>query len=358
MIQRWQVGIIFINMQLSLGYIIYPDLIYKSTYSGHWEVVLCQSLFQLILILIYIKGLNYFPNKDVIDIYMKMGRWAAFLILIPFAIHLIVIVGLNLRIHTEVIRLVFLPRTPFWAILALLFYVSAYTAVKGLPTIFRSSNFIFFTAIPLVIFIIASSITNFDFHNASPIWQLSFKFIVKKPFLYSLGISPLLFLGLIASKSKINFSRISLAWAIVTIFFLSFVYIPLFIFGAETVHTFQFSFMDAINSVDIRWFALNRAAMFFCISFSAFTILYNSAILWMIGRIMWKMIDCHFIKTSYWITAFSLIAFIMALFLTNWAWVEKLLRWDTMINLYAMIIIPVSIFFYGVLTQRNVTEHD
>lgn len=107
MTQRIQIGAVFIIIHLSFGYVVYPNLIYVLTEIAHWEVIICQGLLQLMLIWVYIKGLNYFPKHNVIDIYLKMGRWAAIIILTPFVINLIALASLNIRIHTEVIISIF-----------------------------------------------------------------------------------------------------------------------------------------------------------------------------------------------------------------------------------------------------------
>jgi hypothetical protein len=185
--QRVQIGLVFIITYFSVSYLHYPYLTYLLTKSGHWEVVLSQGLLQLILIWIYTKGLNYFPQEDIIDIYLKMGRWAAYIFLIPFVINLTALVAFDLRLHAEILISIFLTRTPYWSVLVLLIFISAYTAIKGWGTILRSSVFIFLLVIPLVMFNSISSMINFDFHNASPVWQPSFNFLLDINSLYLLG---------------------------------------------------------------------------------------------------------------------------------------------------------------------------
>jgi hypothetical protein len=310
---RLQIGVIFIIIHLSFGYLAYPNLIYELTKTGHWEVVMCQGFLQLILIWIYIKGLNYFPKNDVIDIYLKIGRWAAFIFLTPFVINLIALVASNTRLHTDVIISIFLPRTPYWSVLILLFFISVYTAIKGLGTILRCSIFIFFIVIPLVAFNFFSSVINFDLHNVTPVWNLNLKFLLNIKFLYILGFSSFLFLGFMTSKTKLTFLQLFVAWICVIVLFLSVVYIPLFIFGQETVTIFPHPFYEAMDSVDISWFSFNRQTIFFGISLVGLLILANAVRLWMIGQIMQKMFKWRRAKSSYWIIAFSVIAFIFAL---------------------------------------------
>ncbi|MBM7583963.1 hypothetical protein JOC86_000500 [Bacillus pakistanensis] len=354
MTQRIQIGIVFIIIHLSFGYLVYPNLIYELTKTAHWEVVMFQGFLQLILIWIYIKGLNYFPQNDVIDIYSKMGRWAAIIFLIPFVINLVALAAFNIRLHTEVIISIFLPRTPGWSIMILLFFVSVYTAIKGLGTILRSSIFIFLIVIPLVVFNIFSSVINFDIHNVTPGWDSPHKFWFNIKFFYLLGFSSFLFLGFISSGTKYTFRQLIIVCLSVSIFFLSVVYIPLFIFGQETVVTLTNPFLEAMDSVDISWFSFNRQTMFFGVSLVGLVILANAVILWMIGRIMRKVLKCRIVRSSYWIIGFSIIAFFLALKVPNKSLIEKYFLWSTGAQAYSMVIIPVTIFIYGFLSKRGV----
>ncbi|PEC50970.1 hypothetical protein COJ46_01585 [Bacillus sp. AFS077874] len=358
MTNRIQIGLVFIIINFSFGYLVFPNLIYMLAKTAHWEVVICQGFLQLILLWIYIKGLNYFPESDVIDIYLKMGKWVAMLILTPFVISLVALVALNIRLHTEVIISIFLPRTPYWSIMILFFFISIYTAIKGLGTILRSSIIIFFIVIPLVLFNIFTSVVNFDIHNVTPGWNSPHKFLFNIKFFYLLGFSSFLFLGFISTDKKWRFRQLFIACVSVTLFFLSVVYVPLFIFGQETVVTLTSPFYEAMDSVDISWFSFNRQAVFFGLSLVCLVILANAILLWMVGQILRKLFNCRIVYSSYWIIAFSVIAFILVLFVPNKSLIEKYFLWSTCAQAYFIIIIPITIFIYGFLTKRGVFVYE
>ncbi|MEB9894999.1 GerAB/ArcD/ProY family transporter [Bacillus cereus] len=354
--QRLQIGCVFIITHLSLGFLQYPFLVYLLTNTGHWEVVLSQGLLHLILICIYFNGLKYFPNNDVTDIFLKIGRWVAIIVLIPFVFNMTALISLNMRSHTEAINTIFLPRTPSWSVLVLLFVLSVYTAIKGISTILRSSVIIFSLVILLGLFIIITSIVNIDFRNASPVSHVSTNFFLDINFFYFMGFSSFLFLGFVPSRSNNTFRFIFVTWACVMLFFLIFVYIPLFIFGQETVITFPQPVIVAIDTIDTNWFIFNRQTMFFGISLVGFTIIYNAVMLWMIGSIMKKLFKWQ--ESKYWIIAFSLIAIIFSLSVPNQSMNGKYLLWSTGAHVFSMIIIPFSIFIYGVLLGRRVTKNE
>jgi hypothetical protein len=357
-IKGWQPGFTFIIMHMGNIFFLYVKLVYLTTNSGHWEVVMTQSLIQFLLMWLYIKALSRFPQNDIIDIYLKAGKWIAFAILLPIVVHLTMYVMLNIRAHSELLEYAFLPRTPFWAIMILLFFVSTYTSLKGLKTILRCSVFIFFLVIPCLIFIICSSMTNIDIHNASPFWNRSFDFITDKNFPSIVGSSMFLFLGLISSEVSYKFSRIVWAWALMVLLFLSVIYMPLLIFGQETIVTLFLPFIEATDSIEITWFPLNRATMFFGISLVAFAVLFNALLLWMIGQMAQKVTGCQKAKIPLVIIAFSVIAFISALFIPNWVWIEKLLLWNSIVQLCAIVFVPISIFLISFLHKKDVLENE
>jgi hypothetical protein len=349
---RLQIGLVFIIMHMGFGYMFYPNLIYKLTKTGHWGVVISYGLFQLILMIIYKKGLNYFPQKDMIDICLKMGKWVAFLFLIPFVLNLAAVVAMNLRHHAEGIGSIFLIRTPSWAILILLLAISTYTAIKGLGTILRSSVFIFFIVNIMVLFVIISSAVNFDFKNALPVWPSALDFLTDINFFYLMGFSSL-FLGFVPPETNLTFGQLAGVWAYVICFYLAVVYFPLFIFGQETVVTFPFPTKEAADSVDMNWFVFNQQTMFFGLSLVGFTVILNAVLLWMIGQIIQKLFKWQKSKASYWISAFSLIAFIFAVSVPSLAWIEKLALWGVGANVFFIVIIPFTIFIYGFLAGKG-----
>jgi hypothetical protein len=348
-----QIGMVLFILYLGVGHYTYTNLIYELTNSGHWEVILCYALLQLILTWIFIKGLNFFPKQDVIDIYLKMGKWVAFICLIPYVIFLIALVAINTRLHSELIISFFLSLTPYWSVLVLLYVITTYIAVNGLGTILRTSVVIFFTIVPLLIITIFSSFVNFDWHNASPFWHPSLDFLIKKRFFYLMGFSGFLPLGFVAYKTKLKSGLIFLAGCCATIFYLFFTYIPLLVFGQERVIRLPYSIIYSLSSVDIRWFMFNQQTIFFALSTIGFTIISNAVCLWIIGRIMHKIVNRKKAKASYWIIASSVIGFIFGLFIPSQAWTELFVLWITGTHVYFMIIIPFSIFIYGFLLKRG-----
>ncbi|MED1865798.1 GerAB/ArcD/ProY family transporter [Fictibacillus nanhaiensis] len=358
MTYRIQLGVVFIILHLSFSYIIYPNLVYSLTRTAHWEVVMWQGFFQILLLLIFLRGLSYFPKNDVVEIFLKMGKGIAIFFLMPLAINLVGLIALNLRIHTDVITALFLPRTPYWSITILLFLISVYTAVNGFKTILRSSVFIFLIVLPLVLFNLFSSYVNIDIENVQTVWNSPPKFLLDINFFYVIGFSPFLVLGFVSSKVRLTLQQVFIVSISVFLFFLSVVYIPLFIFGPETVVTLNDPFLEAMDTIDISWFSFNRQTMFFGLSLIGLVIVANSVLLWVTGQIIQRLFMYGTQKKSYGMIVSSTCVLIVALLVPSQSMVKKYFLWSMGIQTYSTIVISISLFLYGIFKQREMKIHE
>jgi Spore germination protein len=357
--QRVQIVFLVCIMSGGFVYLLYPKLVISMTEGGHWAVILTQGLLQMVFMLIFKKGLDYFPKKDVIDIFRQMGKWVAFILLVPFAFVLIALVGFGLRSHTDSIIMIFLNRTPYWVVLALLVFISAFAAIKGLETMLRSSVIIFIFVNLIILFITFTVMTNFDFHNALPAWPSSLRFLWNVKFSYITGFSPLLFMGFVPQENNMKYGQLFLVWTYVTFLILLIVYFPLFIYGQETAVTLTHNMViDALDTVDLYWFFFSRQTLFFGITLISFTIFLNAVMLWQIGQIMQKVFNWQRTKPSYWILAFSLIAFLMGVFVPNEDMVEKLVWLTTGAHAVLIVFISFSTLIYGVLDRRRMAGYE
>lgn len=355
---RVQLVMLVCVMSGGFVFLLYPKIINSITVGGHWVVILCAGLLQMVFMLIYKKGLDYFPKKDVIDIFRQMGKWAACIVLVPLAFVFTAIVGYGLRAHSDATIAIFLNRTPSWAVLAVFVFLAALAAVKGLETMMRASVVVFIIVNSLVLFIAFTVIINFDVHNASPVLPTSPKFLLNTKFYYLSGFSSLLFLGFVPSENNMKYGQLLMVCTYVTLLILLIVYLPLFVFGQETVVTFRYPVEEAVNIVDLRWFIFSRQTLFFGISLIGFTIFLNAVILWMTGQIMQKTFNWQRTKSYYWIIAFALIAFLMGVYVPNRDMVEKLLMLSTGAHALFIVIITFSIFIYGVLRNLRMASYE
>ncbi|TVY05591.1 GerAB/ArcD/ProY family transporter [Paenibacillus cremeus] len=355
---RVQLVLLVCVMNGGFVYLLYPKILYSITVGGHWVVILYEGLLQMVFMLIYKKGLDYFPKKDVIEIFRQMGKWAAYIVLVPFAFVLTAMVGFGLRAHSEEIREIFLNRTPSWAVLVLLVFLAALAAVKGLETMMRACVVVFIIVNSLVLFIMFTIIINFDVHNASPVLPMSPNFLLNTKINYLAGFSPLLFLGFVPSENNMKYGQLFMVWSYVTLLILIMVYIPLFVFGQETVATFRFPVGAAVNSVDLRWFIFSQQSIFFGISLIGFTIFMNAVLLWMAGQLMQKTFNWQRTNCFYWIIAFAIIAFFMGVYVPNLDMVEKLAGLSLAAHALFIVFISFTVFIYSILVKRRMASYE
>lgn len=358
MTKQLQIVAVFIIVSLSYGYLLYPSIIYSLTDTTHWLVVLSQGFIQLILVWLYIKGLKRFPQHTLLDIYSKMGKWMTLLFLFPFALNLIALITFSVRMHTETILSIFLPRTPYWSILLLLLFISAYTAIKGFDTILRSAIFIVLLILFIILLNTFSSFVNYDVYNIASDKHVSIAFLLNPKFLTLIGFSSFLFLGFITNDKPLTFPPFMIASIGVIVILLSFIYMPLLIFGHETVVTMTHPLLEATDSINIGWFVFNRQTMFLGITLIGFVILASAVMLWMIGQIMQSLLPKSKRKNSFWIIIFTTFSLIAALLLPNQAVAEKYFLWGVGIQAFFMAIIPLTIFIYGFASKRGGVKHE
>ena len=159
---------IYIITHLGLVFFLYPGDIIASTDQGHWLPIMLGISVQFGIILLYMKGLSFFPKKDLVSIYSETGKWSVLLFLVPTLVYLFMILLITVRAYSEIISMVFLSETPIWAISILLLSLSTFIVSKGLDAIFRTGAVIAILFLPLVIFIFfISSFINLSIHNLS-----------------------------------------------------------------------------------------------------------------------------------------------------------------------------------------------
>lgn len=73
------VMLMYVISHLGLIFFMYPGNVISSTEQGHWLPVLVGVVIHFIFITIYMKGLSYFPKKDIIRIYAGIGKGTAML---------------------------------------------------------------------------------------------------------------------------------------------------------------------------------------------------------------------------------------------------------------------------------------
>ncbi|MEH7336699.1 GerAB/ArcD/ProY family transporter [Neobacillus drentensis] len=344
---------IYILSHLGLIFFLYPGNILASTSQGHWAPILLGVTLHFIFILIYLKGLSFFPNKDIISIYSGIGKIPTFLFLIPVLIYFIMVIIITVRAYAEIINIVFLTHTPIWAIMILLLSMITYLAAKGIEVIFRTGLILAFIFLPIILFIMILSFENADWRYAIPI-DTDFRFLTKPDFFESFFAfaGGFLFLGFVQPYFSYGKKGVVVAALILIPFFIFSVYIPVLTFGPHTASTLFMPFVVVLDSLSINWLMFERVTMFFLISLICFVTIYTSMTTWKAIRIINHYIPS--IKPIFLLLSLSVLVFFTCLLVApTWEDVNKLFRWNAFFRFYSIISIPLSLCFLGLRLKRK-----
>ncbi|WP_138752284.1 GerAB/ArcD/ProY family transporter [Paenibacillus sinopodophylli] len=350
--------VIFMYGLTQLGFIFffYSGDIIASTSEGHWLAIIIGLVLNGAMVWLYMKGLGYFPQQDIISIYTGLGKGAAVLFLLPLIFFLFITNIITIRAFSEAITLIFLANTPLWAIMALIIIISGYIALNGVESIFRTGVLLAILFLPVILFTICISFQNVDFRYFFPIMDEKLTFLTKPPYWHSFSAfaGSFLFLGFIqpyvAYRPRIVMITVA---ALVPFYFIS-VYVPLFTFGQSTASTFKFPFIVLMSTIHINWLMFDRITMFLLLCLVTFTMLFISMVLWKLSQVLHRCLPK--VKSSYFVIVIAAVNFIGCLFITNWDEIQSLIMWNTMLRFYVLVGIPCSIWLIGIRSRRMIKD--
>lgn len=358
MVNKISVYLTFITVHFGLIFFVYPEKIFESTSKGHWEAILIGCLFEVIVMWIYLRGMSSFPNMTIVQICKQaLGPWLSRILLIPVMLYFLATLVLISRVYSEMMTIVFLPKTPIWALLCFLF-LGLFAAWNGIGAVLRTSVIISVLFIPWISAALSSSMLNFDIRNAFPIWNTTFDFL-KHPAYYSsfFAFSGFLFLGMIHPFFR-NVARSRKVFILLVAglspLYLASVYIPLLIFGQETVIQFQFPLHTGMDTIDLSWSIFERMTLFYTTSMIAFLIVYSAVLIWIIAE-MFRSIVVPL--SNKWLSVIiTLIAYFLSSLVPGWSETEQLIWLDTGLRAYSIFVFPVFIGIIGALQRRRVNQ--
>ncbi|MFF2888306.1 GerAB/ArcD/ProY family transporter [Paenibacillus sp. NPDC057967] len=356
MAKTGQVIAVFLLSQFGIIFFFYPSQIIESAESSHWLPVAMSFFFYLIMVGIYLKGIGYFGGqKSILSILQEKGRVVAIVMLLPVAVYFTVVSIITLRAYSEVIMSLFLTSTPIWAIMALLLGIAVYIAYLGLEAIFRTALLVVLLAAPIVLFVLLSSFQNADWNYLFPLLDkeaLSFSFMSHPAFYKSLLAfsGGFLFLGFIQPAVAFKPSRVLIACICMLPVLLVSVYIPILTYGRSTAVLFNLPFLETAETVEITWLMFDRVSMFFMVCLISFIMLLLALIIWMTVRVLQLTV-----RTPDWVPLLLLavMIYIICLLIPDWLVLDRLLWWNAIPRIYAIIILPIVLFVMGYRHAKN-----
>ncbi|WP_256208977.1 GerAB/ArcD/ProY family transporter [Paenibacillus sp. CF384] len=348
--KTWQVTVTYIIMNLGLIFFLYPGDIIASTVDGHWIPILLGFAVHFLVITIYMTGLENLGNKDIISLYLGIGKGLPLILLLPIAVYVLMTIIIMIRSLAEFMMIVFLGSTPLWAVLLLFLFIANYLALKGINSILRTSILLGLVNIPVILFFFSSSFQNADWRYVFPLFgDLSFissPSYMKSFFVFSGGF---LFLGFMQPAVTFRKRNIWIAALVLLPFIVFSVYIPLMTFGQATASTFHFPFVIALDTISLTWLMFDRITIFLFLSLISFLMIFLSIGLWSMTRIVNQSFPVT--KPIYVLPVLSLFVFVVCLVIPNWKDIEKLFWWNTYLRFYILLTVPLSTYMIGLRTK-------
>ncbi|WP_311764888.1 GerAB/ArcD/ProY family transporter [Paenibacillus agricola] len=348
----------YIITNLGLLFFLYPGDIISSTDESHWIPISLGLATHFLFLSMYMKGLSYFRNRDIISIYVSTGKTVAVIFLLPMMVYLLIIAIIILRACSEIITIVFLSSTPLWSIIILLLSMSTYMAAQSMQSVFRTGVLLAILFLPSILFVLLLSFQNIDWHYIYPLWNNDFSFLKQTSYLksYFAFSGSFLFLGFVQPGFTYQRYKVQLAAIVLMPFFLLSVYIPVLTFGQATASTLTFPFVVALDAAQVNWLIFDRITMFFLLNLITFIILFLASLLWMTSKI--AAICLPAVKPAYMVVSIAAVLYIFCLMIPDWKEVDHFFVWNTPLRFYMLIAIPISIYYLGLRFKRKERHAD
>ncbi|MGG4142864.1 GerAB/ArcD/ProY family transporter [Paenibacillus algorifonticola] len=346
---------LFLLLHLASLFAIFPERMIAATSKGHWLPIAVVFLAELLILWLYLKGMSLFPGRTVVEICSDaLGKWGTWLVVLPLMFFLLCQLALLLYYQTIEIKAVLLQRTPAAATSAIFVVICFYGAWKGLAAIIRASAALFFLLMPFLIFSMLISLQNFRVNYIFPVWDSHFSFISHSDFYVSLSIlSGFLFLGMIPSKKTIRFGKMATLVAILFVFAMASVYIPLLVFGRETAVNFQYPMLMASDTIDLEWVVFDWLPSFYVVSSSVLGIVQFSVLLWMLVSLLHQLFLPN-INRMWILPSLCAILYLSSLRIPDMDAMNFYLYLNSYFCLYSIIGFPVVVFLAALWQRKKV----
>lgn len=171
-----------------------------------WLVSITSIILSILPLIILLSIINYEPNKNIFEKMTSLfGKIIGNIINFIFIIFVLFILLAVLKSTTAFANTMYLTKTPSIIIISIFITIAIYGAFKGIETISRLSEILFFMTIIILIIIIISLLPVFHFDELKPILTHGFTPVFKNSFIYmAYSLTPLILITVIPKNNIIN----------------------------------------------------------------------------------------------------------------------------------------------------------
>ena len=257
MIANRQLVFILIQITVGTGVLSLPRQISLVSRQDSWLAVLLGGIYWIFSLFIMYKLASQFPQQTIIE-YSEiilgtiLGKFISFI----FVLYSIIITALSARVFVMVITTYILPKTPIYLNLSLILITSLYLISKGLKTIARLDEFLFFILAPAYLVMIPTILKS-NWWHFKPILGTGVKEIFSGSLIttYSfLGPEILLLIFPYIKEKKNVFKSSLIGLSIITLTYLYIIIITLGYFGVETLQYILWPTINLLKAIKIPFF--------------------------------------------------------------------------------------------------------
>ena len=234
----------FLTRTFMIGFTF--NILIQSLKQDAWIIPILSIIMAIPLIYIISYIINYEPNLNICEKIMKLfNKKIGFLILLLLGILMLFVTVLNYLNLNNFVQSQFLNRTPFLVISIMFMIITYYIISKGINTITRTSNIMFYIGIILLVLSIIGLIPSLNIDNLKPILTSnSTTYLNCLNMFYSYNILPMFLLTIIPKttlyKPKLKKTLIiSYLISAISMFFV--VFETLATFGYELSLTYEYA---------------------------------------------------------------------------------------------------------------------
>ncbi|UPK46831.1 GerAB/ArcD/ProY family transporter [Paenibacillus pabuli] len=346
---------LFVLLHLASIFAIFPERIISATSKGHWIPITILFVTELVVLWLYLKALSQFPGKTVVDICNEsLSKWGTRLIVLPLLIFLYIELFLLMYFQSGEIKAVLLQRTPPAATGALFILICFYAVWKGLHVIIRASIGLCILLMPFILFSMLISVQNFRISYIFPIWDNEMSFFSNLDFyVCTVILAGFLFLGMIPSKQRISFGKAAAAVSVIFVFALGSVYVPLLVFGQETVVHLQYPMLMASDTIDLEWVVFDWLPSFYVVASSALGVLKVSVLLWILVSLLQQLFIPKINRL--WILSLTGVSlYLVSLWIPNMNALNSYLYLNVYFCVYSVLAFPIIVFLAAQWRRKKV----
>ena len=257
LIANRQVVFILIQITVGTGILSLPREVSLISRQDSWAAILLGASYWIFSLFFICKLNSKFPQQTIIE-YSEviLGSILGKLISLIYVLYSIIITTLSVRLFITVITTYILPKTPVSLNLSLIIITCLYLISKGLKTIARIDEFLFFILAPAYLVMIPTILKS-NWWHFKPVLGVGSTEIFRGSLTttYSfLGPEILLMISPYIKEKKNIFKSSLIGLAVITLTYLYVIIITLGYFGVETLQYILWPTINLLKAIKIPFF--------------------------------------------------------------------------------------------------------